>query len=318
MNKLTKTLFTVGAACALAVTSFAAGNLISISVDPTVKILVNGSEFQPKDVNGNDVMTFIYNGTTYAPLRALAEAYGLEVGYDAARNMATVSEPGFGVTDGMKKALEKAKEYLEETSWSRTAVIEFLELLGYTYEEAAYGADNCGADWYAQAVKETQKFGSFWSRERALEWLIDTSKFTEDEANYAVNLLPDSYFSENKYTYDSDYTFDYDYDDNSNDDNDDSVTLGMQNALKSAKQYLDYTAFSYTGLIKQLEYEEYSYDEAVYAVDNCGADWYEQAVKCGQQYLDYTSFSRDSLIRQLEYEGFTNAQAVYAVNELGY
>lgn len=94
MNKITKSLLTVGAACALAVTSFAAGNMISISVDPSVKILVNGAEFKPKDANGNDVMTFIYNGTTYAPLRALAEAYGLEVGYDASRNMATVSEPG--------------------------------------------------------------------------------------------------------------------------------------------------------------------------------------------------------------------------------
>lgn len=94
MNKITKSLLTVGAACALAVTSFAAGNMISISVDPSVKILVNGAEFKPTDANGNDVMTFIYNGTTYAPLRALAEAYGLEVGYDAARNMATVSEPG--------------------------------------------------------------------------------------------------------------------------------------------------------------------------------------------------------------------------------
>lgn len=99
MNKLTKTVLTVGAAAALAVTSFAAGNMISISVDPSVKILVNGSEFKPKDANGNDVMTFIYNGTTYAPLRALAEAYGLEVGYDAARNMATVSEPGSTVYD---------------------------------------------------------------------------------------------------------------------------------------------------------------------------------------------------------------------------
>ena len=94
MNKISKSLLAVGAACALAVTSFAAGNMISISVDPSVKILVNGAEFKPKDANGNDVMTFIYNGTTYAPLRALAEAYGLEVGYDAARNMAMVSEPG--------------------------------------------------------------------------------------------------------------------------------------------------------------------------------------------------------------------------------
>ena len=47
--------------------------------------------FQPKDARGNDVMVFTYNGTTYAPLRALAEAYGLEVGYDGERNIATVS-----------------------------------------------------------------------------------------------------------------------------------------------------------------------------------------------------------------------------------
>lgn len=94
MKKSTKILTTAVLAAALSVGSFAAGNLISISVDPTVKIKVNGEEFRPKDANGNDVMTFIYNGTTYAPLRALAEAYGLEVGYDATANMATVDEPG--------------------------------------------------------------------------------------------------------------------------------------------------------------------------------------------------------------------------------
>ena len=36
---------------------------------------------------------FTYNGTTYAPLRALAEAYGLEVGYDSQQNIATVNRP---------------------------------------------------------------------------------------------------------------------------------------------------------------------------------------------------------------------------------
>lgn len=64
----------------------------SISIDP-IKVKVNGEEFHPKDAAGNDVLVFAYNGTTYAPLRALAEAYGLEVGYDAAENMATVNAP---------------------------------------------------------------------------------------------------------------------------------------------------------------------------------------------------------------------------------
>ena len=91
MNKTAKLLLTLAVASALTISSFAAGNLIPINVDPSIKILVNGEEFKPKDANGNDVMTFTYNGTTYAPLRALAEAYGLEVGYDDAKKMATVS-----------------------------------------------------------------------------------------------------------------------------------------------------------------------------------------------------------------------------------
>ena len=61
----------------------------NLSVTP-INIEVNGSVFQPKDVNGKNVPVFAYNGTTYAPLRALAEAYGLSVGYDGTKNMATV------------------------------------------------------------------------------------------------------------------------------------------------------------------------------------------------------------------------------------
>ena len=34
---------------------------------------------------------FTFNGTTYAPVRALAEAYGLEVGYDSEYRIATVN-----------------------------------------------------------------------------------------------------------------------------------------------------------------------------------------------------------------------------------
>ena len=97
-----------------------------------------------------------------------------------------------------------------------------------------------------------------------------------------------------------------------------NVTLGMSNALQKALDYLDYTAFSYSGLIDQLEYEGYTEEEATYAVDNCGADWYEQAVIKAEQYLDYTSFSKSGLIEQLEYEGFTTEQAEYAVEAVGY
>lgn len=59
-----------------------------------MNIQVNGTTFAPKDAQGASVPVFALNGTTYAPLRALAEAYGLEVGYDKGSNMATVGEKG--------------------------------------------------------------------------------------------------------------------------------------------------------------------------------------------------------------------------------
>ena len=77
-------------------------------------------------------------------------------------------------------------------------------------------------------------------------------------------------------------------------------------------------AFSYTGLIEQIEFEGYTHDEAVYAADNCGADWYEQAAKKAQEYLDTMAFSHDGLVEQLEYEGFTHEQAEYGVQAVGY
>ena len=75
---------------AMSVSALASDGSFTITIHP-IRIMVNGEVFQPKDVNGNDVMVFTVNGTTYAPLRALAEAYGLEVGYDAATNTATVN-----------------------------------------------------------------------------------------------------------------------------------------------------------------------------------------------------------------------------------
>lgn len=95
-------------------------------------------------------------------------------------------------------------------------------------------------------------------------------------------------------------------------------TTGERNALGRAHEYLNYSAFSYSGLIDQLKYEGFSDSEAQYAADHCGADWNEQAAKRAAEYLDYSSFSRSGLIEQLEYEGFTRSQAEYGVTAVGY
>lgn len=96
------------------------------------------------------------------------------------------------------------------------------------------------------------------------------------------------------------------------------LTTGQKNALRSADTYLSVAAFSYDGLIQQLEFEGYSTEEATYAADNCGADWNEQAAKSAKAYLRVSSFSRNGLIDQLIFEGFTREQAEYGVSQNGY
>jgi len=95
------------------------------------------------------------------------------------------------------------------------------------------------------------------------------------------------------------------------------MSICQKNAVKSAKDYLAYTAFSDTGLIKQLEYEQYSTEDATYAADHCGADWNEQALISAKNYLDYTAFSYTGLVNQLEFEGFTTDQSTYGVDHCG-
>lgn len=89
---------------------------------------------------------------------------------------------------------------------------------------------------------------------------------------------------------------------------------GTAGALAKAESYLGSGAFSYTGLIEQLEFAGFSFDEAAYAADNCGADWKEQAVKKAKSYISSSAFSYTGLIDQLEYSGFTAEEAKYAAD----
>jgi colicin import membrane protein len=47
-------------------------------------------------------------------------------------------------------------------------------------------------------------------------------------------------------------------------------TVGQENARRSVESYLDYSAFSRSGLIEQLEFEGYTAQQAVYGVNQTG------------------------------------------------
>ena len=89
------------------------------------------------------------------------------------------------------------------------------------------------------------------------------------------------------------------------------------NARAKAGSYLDISAFSRKGLIKQLEFEGFSTADATYGVGAVDANWNEQAALKAKSYLDLTSFSRSGLVTQLKFEGFTDAQAEYGASKTG-
>jgi len=94
-------------------------------------------------------------------------------------------------------------------------------------------------------------------------------------------------------------------------------TVSQKNAVQKAKDYLKIMAFSKKGLIEQLVYEKFSYEDAAYGVEYCGANWMEQAEKKAKSYLKIMPFSKQGLIDQLLYEGFTYEEAVYGVDRCG-
>ena len=93
-----------------------------------------------------------------------------------------------------------------------------------------------------------------------------------------------------------------------------TISTGKRNAVQAARDYLQFSNFSASGLYGQLQYEGYSDEESQYGVDNCGANWNEQAVDMAKDYLDYSNFSYTGLYNQLIYEKFSENEAIYGVN----
>lgn len=93
------------------------------------------------------------------------------------------------------------------------------------------------------------------------------------------------------------------------------ATLEQQLACKKAETLLETSAHSYQGLIDSLEFAGFTHEDAVYAVDRCGADWNKQAYRQAKSYKTYNNFSREETIRMLTFwDGFTREQAIYAVD----
>lgn len=102
-----------------------------------------------------------------------------------------------------------------------------------------------------------------------------------------------------------------------------SLSGPQKNAVRSAKQYLDMSGFSRSGLIQQLSSdagEGYNKNDATVAVDSLSVDWSKQAERSAQQYLDMMGFSCKGLIQQLSSSAgdrYTKDQATHGARAAG-
>jgi hypothetical protein len=96
--------------------------------------------------------------------------------------------PATSITINQANASKSAASYLALFSFSRSGLIEQLSFEGFSVEDATYGVDNQGADWYAQAAKKAAEYLklSAFSYQSLVDQLIYEG-FTPEEAVHGVN-----------------------------------------------------------------------------------------------------------------------------------
>ena len=99
----------------------------------------------------------------------------------------TTKDPFAGETASQRNARQKAADYLNFTSFSRSGLIEQLKYDGFPQEDAAYGVDALNVDWNEQAAKKAADYLDFtsFSRSELIGQLVYDG-FTQAQAEYGV------------------------------------------------------------------------------------------------------------------------------------
>ena len=108
-----------------------------------IKLVVDGIEITPKDVNGNIVEPFIFNGTTYLPVRAIGEAFDKAVHWDGETTTVYVGD----IVKPAKEVYLFDKPYLECSDSTKFICndneiiksVNYANFIGFKFDEFEYG-----------------------------------------------------------------------------------------------------------------------------------------------------------------------------------
>ena len=193
MKRVIKVLIALAIVLVLLMTT-ALGQVITQTIQVvynSVNLTVNGQKITADNI--------LYNGTTYVPLRAVADALGKDVGWDQATNTASINDKGKEVTKpvdnsvetlSQKNAVAKAKDYLDLMAFSKSGLVKQLEFEGFNNGDATYAVNKITVDWKEQAAKKGNSYLDImpFSRDGLIKQL-EFDGFTNAEATYAVDQI---------------------------------------------------------------------------------------------------------------------------------
>lgn len=94
MKKTRAILFVVAVFAVLSLSVSASSGTVTKELNyADIKIQLDGKELIPMDANGKYVEPFIIDGTTYLPVRGIASALRLDVGWDGATKTVLLTTP---------------------------------------------------------------------------------------------------------------------------------------------------------------------------------------------------------------------------------
>jgi len=132
------------------------------AVFSNIKIYVDDLLIHPKDGQGNPVEPFIYQGTVYLPVRAVAEALGKPVSWDGATNSVYIGKHD---SDTPVVMLNQLDYFHQSRSWFK---VEFpKDNLGNTYTEGLTHYGSTASRDYILDGKYSRMRGTFILRYRS-------------------------------------------------------------------------------------------------------------------------------------------------------
>lgn len=163
-----------------------------------IKIVVDGEQISTSKE------PFTYEGTTYLPVRAVAEAVGKDVTWDSNTKTVYLGEapkketsvtPATIPTE-YKAALNKAKNYSDMLHMSKERIYSQLTSEygeKFSKEAAQYAMDNLNVDFKENARKKAESYQEIMnmSPDAIYDQLVSEygEQFTEEEARYAIENL---------------------------------------------------------------------------------------------------------------------------------